>query len=102
MRSTARLMLGVGALFLWAALQSSESRPTTREEAEALNRIGPVWTMDLRGHGTSGGFCTLGHAEALDVAAVTAVMRAETSLPIAAIGFSSADDWVASRANVPA
>jgi alpha-beta hydrolase superfamily lysophospholipase len=62
--------------------------PALLQLAEALNRVGPVWTMDLRGHGTSGGFCTLGHAEALDVAAVTAVMRAETSLPIVAIGFS--------------
>ena len=62
--------------------------PALLELAEALNRFGPVWTMDLRGHGTSGGFCTLGHAEALDVAAVTAVMRAETPLPIVAIGFS--------------
>ncbi|HWD73039.1 MAG TPA: alpha/beta fold hydrolase [Actinomycetota bacterium] len=62
--------------------------PALLELAEALNRVGPVWTMDLRGHGTSGGFCTLGHAEALDVAAVTSVMRAETSLPIVAIGFS--------------
>jgi alpha-beta hydrolase superfamily lysophospholipase len=62
--------------------------PALLELAEALNRVGPVWTMDLRGHGKSGGFCTLGHAEALDVAAVTAVVRAETSLPIVAIGFS--------------
>ncbi len=62
--------------------------PALLELAEAFNRIGPVWTMDLRGHGRSGGFCTLGHAEALDVAAVTAVMRAETPLPIVAIGFS--------------
>jgi alpha-beta hydrolase superfamily lysophospholipase len=62
--------------------------PALLELAEALNRFGPVWTMDLRGHGTSGGFCTLGHAEALDVAAVTAAMRAETTRPIVAIGFS--------------
>ena len=62
--------------------------PALLELAEALNRFGPVWTMDLRGHGTSGGYCTLGHAEALDVAAVTAVMRAQTPLPIVAMGFS--------------
>src|SRR5207237_5482056 len=45
-------------------------------------------TLHVRGPGPSGGFCTLGHAEALDAAAVTAVMRAETPLPIVAIGFS--------------
>jgi len=32
-----------------------------------------VWTIDLRGHGTSGGRCTLGDAEALDVAAATLI-----------------------------
>jgi alpha-beta hydrolase superfamily lysophospholipase len=62
--------------------------PALLQLAESLNRFGPVWTMDLRGHGTSGGYCTLGHAEALDVAAVTEAMRTETTLPIVAIGFS--------------
>lgn len=62
--------------------------PALLELAEALNRFGPVWTIDLRGHGTSGGYCTLGHSEALDVAAVTAAIRAETTLPLVAIGFS--------------
>jgi pimeloyl-ACP methyl ester carboxylesterase len=62
--------------------------PALLEFAEALNGFGPVWTIDLRGHGSSGGFCTLGHAEALDVAAVTAAIRSETALPIVAIGFS--------------
>ena len=58
------------------------------ELAESLTRFGPVWTMDLRGHGTSGGWCTLGDAESLDVGAVTALVRRETSLPVVAIGFS--------------
>ena len=62
--------------------------PALLELAEVLNRFGPVWTIDLRGHGTSGGYCTLGHAEALDVAAVTASIRAETPLPVVTIGFS--------------
>lgn len=56
--------------------------------AESLNRAGPVWTIDLRGHGTSGGFCTLGDDEALDVAAATAAIRAESGGALVAIGFS--------------
>ncbi|HMC08065.1 MAG TPA: alpha/beta fold hydrolase [Actinomycetota bacterium] len=62
--------------------------PGMLELAESLTRFGPVWTMDLRGHGTSGGWCTLGDAESLDVGAVTALVRRETSLPVVAIGFS--------------
>jgi alpha-beta hydrolase superfamily lysophospholipase len=62
--------------------------PALQELAESLTRFGPVWTMDLRGHGASGGACTLGEAEALDVAAVAALIRSETDLPLATIGFS--------------
>jgi alpha-beta hydrolase superfamily lysophospholipase len=62
--------------------------PSLIELAESLTRFGPVWTMDLRGHGTSGGVCTLGEDEALDVAAVTALVQGQTTLPVVTIGFS--------------
>lgn len=62
--------------------------PSLLELAESLTRFGPVWTIDLRGHGTSGGVCTLGDDEALDVGAVTARVRQETPLPVVTIGLS--------------
>jgi alpha-beta hydrolase superfamily lysophospholipase len=47
-----------------------------------------VSTIDLRGHGGSGGACTLGNLEALDVAAATAAVRSHTSRPLIVVGFS--------------
>ncbi|MGH9194250.1 MAG: alpha/beta hydrolase, partial [Acidimicrobiia bacterium] len=58
------------------------------EFAESLTRFGPVWTIDLRGHGFSGGECTLGNLEAHDVAGVTRGIREITDLPIVLVGFS--------------
>ncbi len=79
---------GCLAFLLAHGLFAHRRIPALLELAEMLNRFGPVWTIDLRGHGTSGGRCTLGDAEAMDVAAVTAAIRAETTLPLVSIGFS--------------
>jgi uncharacterized protein len=44
---------------------------------EALARRFVVYAFDLRGHGASGGLCTYGDREVLDVAAVVDLARAE-------------------------
>ncbi|HEU5001537.1 MAG TPA: alpha/beta fold hydrolase [Actinomycetota bacterium] len=62
--------------------------PSLQALAESLARFGPVWTIDLRGHGGSAGACTLGELEADDIAAATAHARASTTLPIVTIGLS--------------
>lgn len=76
------------AMVLAHGLLANRRLPALMELAESLSRFGPVWTLDLRGHGTSGGACTLGELEALDIAAVAAEVRTETDLPVATIGFS--------------
>lgn len=78
----------VAAQVLVHGLFAHRRVPSLLELAESLTRFGPVWTIDLRGHGTSGGTCTLGEAEILDVAAVTALVRQETVLPVVTIGLS--------------
>lgn len=76
------------AFVLAHGLFGNRRLPSLIELAESLTRFGPVWTMDLRGHGTSGGTCSLGEREAWDIAAVTAVARAESPLPVVSIGLS--------------
>lgn len=62
--------------------------PGILEFSESLTRFGPVWSIDLRGHGSSGGASTLGAAEALDIAAALRLVRREVSLPVVVVGFS--------------
>lgn len=78
----------VAAQVLVHGLFAHRRLPSLLELAESLTRFGPVYTIDLRGHGTSGGSCTLGEDEALDVAAVTALVRQESALPVVTIGLS--------------
>lgn len=76
------------ALVLLHGLFANRRLPSLMELAESLTRFGPVWTVDLRGHGTSGGTCTLGEHEILDVSATLAHVRSQTTLPVVTIGFS--------------
>lgn len=69
-------------------LFSHHRAPGFFEFSESLARFGPVSCFDLRGHGLSGGFCTLGNYEALDVAAAVAHARYENKRPVVTIGFS--------------
>jgi pimeloyl-ACP methyl ester carboxylesterase len=69
-------------------LAANSLAPGFREFAESLTRYGPVWSIDLRGHGSSGGECTLGNREAIDVAAAVKQIRTETDLPVILAGFS--------------
>lgn len=68
-------------------LTGNHRAPGYREFAEALTGYGRVLTMDLRGHGLSGGISTLGDLEALDVAAGIASLR-RAGLKVVVIGFS--------------
>jgi alpha-beta hydrolase superfamily lysophospholipase len=58
-------------------------------QADALARAGfGVVSYDGRGHGTSGGLCTLGDLEHLDVTAAVATARAGSALPVIVVGAS--------------
>ncbi len=57
--------------------------------AHALAREVDVWVPELRGHGRSEGFSTLGRDEPLDVkAAVAAARSARPDLPVVTVGIS--------------
>lgn len=62
--------------------------PGMAEFAQSLSRFGGVFTFDLRGHGVSDGFCTLGNMEAQDVAAVMGMVRRLETRPLVVVGFS--------------
>lgn len=68
-------------------LLGNHAAPAFQAVARSFARYGTVHAFDLRGHGGSGGSCTLGRAEALDVAAVTAA-AAQEDRPVAVVGFS--------------
>lgn len=68
-------------------LTGNHQAPGYRQFAEALTRYGRVLTIDLRGHGLSGGTSTLGDLEALDVAAAIASLR-DPDRRIVVVGFS--------------
>lgn len=63
--------------------------PKIHAFAQRLARRAHVLVPDLRGHGTSGGLCTLGADEPLDVAAAVAAAKvAEPDLPVVTVGIS--------------
>lgn len=67
---------------------ASASHPEVAALADALHRRAlTVVTYDARGHGASGGCCTLGHDERLDVAAVHA-LAADLGQPVVLTGIS--------------
>ena len=55
---------------------------------EAIARWFTVYAFDARGHGASGGTCTYGDQEFLDVEAVVGAARADRPEPIATLGAS--------------
>ncbi len=64
----------------------SSRTPRIHAFARLLARRAHVLVPDLRGHGSSGGLCTLGVEEPLDVAA--AVAAAAPGLPVVTVGIS--------------
>jgi pimeloyl-ACP methyl ester carboxylesterase len=67
-------------------LVHSSRTPRIHDFARLLARHVHVLVPELRGHGRSGGYCTLGRDEPLDVAA--AVAAAPDGLPVVTIGVS--------------
>jgi len=67
------------AVVLVHGFTGSQDQPEVRRVAGALVEAGcSVITYDGRGHGTSGGLCTLGEWERLDVAAAVELASAES------------------------
>lgn len=78
---------GPFTILLVHGLLGNHAAPSFQAAARSLARYGTVHAFDLRGHGESGGACTLGNAEALDVASVTRV-AAQEDRPVVVVGFS--------------
>ncbi|MGH2725499.1 MAG: alpha/beta hydrolase [Actinomycetota bacterium] len=64
------------------------TKPKNRLLAEGLARRFPVLTFDLRGHGQSGGWCTGGELESLDVRAAVSFARARGYARVVTVGAS--------------
>ncbi len=77
------------------------AKPAYALLAEALARRLAVLTVDLRGHGRSGGRSTLGALEVLDVAACAAWLRARGHPWVCAIGASMGGAAVLRAAGLP-
>src|SRR5205085_540576 len=76
----------VATIVLAHGFVHSSRTPRIHAFAHLLARRAHVLIPDLRGHGSSGGVCTLGLEEPLDVAA--AVAAADPSLPVVTVGIS--------------
>ncbi|MDQ3931735.1 MAG: alpha/beta fold hydrolase [Actinomycetota bacterium] len=63
-------------------------KPSYALLADHLSEFGHVLSLDLRGHGGSGGRCTFGDLEALDVRAGVDWLRAAGRRSVAAVGVS--------------
>ncbi len=63
-------------------------QPKVRRIADYLRQWGGVLSLDFRGHGTSAGWCTVGDAEVLDVAAVVRHAKDLGYQRVVTIGFS--------------
>jgi fermentation-respiration switch protein FrsA (DUF1100 family) len=65
----------VPAVVLAHGFAGHRRKPAYAFLAEEVSRVAAVLAVDLRGHGASGGACTLGDRERLDVAAAGAWLR---------------------------
>lgn len=66
----------------------SRQRPALRSNAEWFTRQGRVVLFDQRGHGDSGGKCSFGLNEPLDLDAAVAWARELSDRPVVTVGFS--------------
>ena len=76
------------AVLLLHGFGGHRRKPAYALLAEELSRVASVLTIDLRGHGGSGGHSTLGLAEPLDVAAAAAWLRRRGHAWVAVVGVS--------------
>lgn len=79
---------GAGAVVLVHGFAARRSKPAYAYLADELSRDLDVLTLDLRGHGQSGGVCTLGAREAYDVEAGLGWLRERGHAWVAAVGLS--------------
>src|SRR5918996_5000261 len=78
--------VGAGpALVLCHGFFGWHRKPRIAAMARALARRFTVYAFDFRGHGASGGLCTYGDLEYLDVDAVVARARRETGGPVVTV-----------------
>lgn len=63
-------------------------RPDSRRIARTLSELAPVVSLDLRGHGRSGGSSTVGDAEVFDVDAAVGYARWLGHRRVVTVGFS--------------
>jgi len=61
---------------------------SVRRAALALAEFGDVLSIDMRGHGESGGLCTMGNREVLDLDAAVAWLRGRGAARVVPVGFS--------------
>jgi pimeloyl-ACP methyl ester carboxylesterase len=81
--------LGTGpALILCHGFFGGHRKPRVAAMAVALSRWFTVYAFDFRGHGRSGGQCTYGDLEFLDVDAVVKLARTEVPGPVVTVGIS--------------
>ena len=66
----------------------SRERPAVREIASWFSQAGRVVLFDQRGHGTSGGKCSFGLNEPMDIDAVVGWARELSDRPVVTVGFS--------------
>lgn len=81
-----RLGAGEPAVVLCHGFLGWHRKPRVARLAESLAERFTVYAFDLRGHGQSGGACTLGDLEALDVAAAVRLARREGHARVFTVG----------------
>lgn len=83
-----RVGIGGPALVFAHGFLGWHRKPRLVGFVEHLSRAFSVYAVDLRGHGASGGSCTYGDLEHLDVDAVVRLAREETGGPVVTMGAS--------------
>ena len=78
----------VVAFVLVHGFTGSWQRPAVRRIARGLSAVGAVLSLDLRGHGGSGGRTSVGDTEVLDVDAAVRRARALGHRRVVTVGFS--------------
>ena len=84
----ARLGVADPAVVFFHGFMGWHRKPRVGRLTEALARWFTVYAVDLRGHGQSGGSCTFGDREILDVEAVVEEARGRGHGLIATVGAS--------------
>jgi pimeloyl-ACP methyl ester carboxylesterase len=94
--------LGPELVVLVPGFTGHAGTPAVRRTAARLARHRPVLVLELRGHGRSGGRCTVGDAEVRDLDAAVAWARSHGVSRLAAVGFSLGGSVVIRQAGLAA